>query len=57
MFFKKLDIPGLFFFMLVFSIQLTVKKYSIKELADNWIRTVDLWYKKKPLYQLSYNPI
>ena len=24
--------------------------------ADDWIRTVDLWIRKRPLCQLSYNP-
>ena len=23
--------------------------------ADDWIRTSDLWYLKRPLYQLSHN--
>ena len=23
--------------------------------ADDWIRTADLWYLKRPLYQLSLN--
>ena len=23
--------------------------------ADDWIRTADLWYRKRPLYQLSHN--
>ena len=23
--------------------------------ANDWIRTVDLWYQKQPLYQLSHN--
>ena len=33
----------------VFSIQLLVK------IADDWIRTADLWCWKRPLYQLSHN--
>ena len=52
--FFKWAISGLFFFILVFSIQLTVNKSSIK-FADGWIRTADLWYRKLPLYQLSHN--
>ena len=28
--------------------------FSIK-FADDWIRTTDLWYWKRPLYQLSHN--
>ena len=23
-------------------------------IADDWIRTADLWYQKRPLYQLSH---
>ena len=34
-----------FFFILVFSIQLTVNKCSIF-FANDWIRTADLWYRK-----------
>ena len=51
---KKWAIPGLFFFIFVFSIQLTVNKCSIN-FADDWSRTADLWYRKRPLYQLSHN--
>ena len=43
-----------FFFIFIFSIQLTVNKCSIN-FADDWIRTADLWYRKRPLYQLSHN--
>ena len=25
--------------------------------ADEWIQTADLWYWKRPLYQLSHNPM
>ena len=38
------------FFIFVFSIQLTVNNF-----ADDWIRTADLWCRKRPLYQLSHN--
>ena len=24
--------------------------------ADDWIQNVDLWYQKRPLYQLSHYP-
>ena len=51
--FLKWAIPGLFFFIFVFSIQLTVNKCSIN-FADDWIRTANLWYRKRPLYQLSH---
>ena len=44
----------LFFFIFVFSMQLTVYKCSIN-FADDWIRTADLLYRKRPLYQLSHN--
>ena len=47
-FLKKWANPGRFFFIFIFSIQLTVniQKYD-------WIRTADLWSRK--LYQLSHN--
>ena len=45
-----------FSFIFVFSIQLTVNKCSIyKFLHDDWIRTADLWYRKRPLYQLRHD--
>ena len=47
-------LPASFFFIFVFSIKLTVNNCSIN-FADDWIRTVDLWYQKRPLYQLSHN--
>ena len=49
----QLDIPGLFFFIFFFSKQLTVN-IQCKYFADDWIRTVDLWSRKRPLYQLSH---
>ena len=51
---KKWTIPGLFLFIFVFSIQLIINKCSIN-FADDWSRTADLWYRKRPLYQLSHN--
>ena len=48
------DIPGLFFFIFVFSIQLT-EKISILIFANDWIQTADLWNRKQPLYQLSHH--
>ena len=53
-FFKNGPFPVSFFFIFIFSIQLTVKKCSIN-VADDWIQTVDLWYWKWLLYQLSHN--
>ena len=44
----------IFFFIFVLSIQLTLNICSIN-FADDWIRTADLWYRKRPLYQLSHN--
>ena len=44
---------ALFFFIFVFSIQLTVNKCSIN-FADDWIWTADLWYRKQTLYQLTH---
>ena len=54
LFLKKWAILGIFFFIFVFSIQLTAYNCSIN-FADDWIRTTDLWYQKQPLYQLSHN--
>ena len=51
--FKDGPFPATFFFIFVFSIQLTVSKCSIN-FADDWIRTADLWYWKRPRYQLSH---
>ena len=50
---KNGPFPASFFFIFVFSIQLTVNKCSIN-FADDWIWTADLWYWKRPVYQLSY---
>ena len=44
-------IPGLFFFIFVFSIQLIVHT----NFANDWIRTTNLWCWKRPLYQLHHN--
>ena len=55
LFLKKWAVHGLFFFYFrLFNTQLTVNKCSIN-FADDWIRTADLWYWKRPLYQLSHN--
>ena len=51
--FKNGPFQASFFFIFVFSIQLTVNKCSIN-FADDWSRTADLWYRKRPLYQLSH---
>ena len=42
----------LFFFIFVFSIQLRVFNINV---ADDRIRTADLWCQKRPFYQLSHN--
>ena len=52
-FFLNGPFPASFLFIFVFSTQLTVNKCSIN-FADDWIRTADLWYRKRPLYQLSH---
>ena len=31
------------------------EKCSLQIFADDWIRSVDLWNRKQPLYQLSHN--
>ena len=46
--------PGLFFFIFVFSIQLTVNVQYIF-FANDWIRTTNLCNWKWLLYQLSHN--
>ena len=50
--FFKWAIPGLFLFIFVFSIQLIINKCSIK--FCRWLES-NLWYRKRPLYQLSHN--
>ena len=52
---KNGPFPASFSFIFVFSIQLTVNKCSIKTFADDLIRTADIWYHKRPFYQLSHN--
>ena len=52
--FKSGPFPASFLFIFVFSIQLIINKCSIN-FADDWSRTADLWYRKRPLYQLSHN--
>ena len=47
-------IPGLIFFICVFSIQFFAK-LIVNNIANDWIRTMDLWYWKRPLYQLRHN--
>ena len=50
--FQKLGLSRpLFFFIFVFSIQLIVHI----NFADDWIRTADLWFRKRLLYQLRHN--
>ena len=44
----------LFLYFRLFYKQLTVNKCSIK-VADDWIRTRVLWYRKRPLCQLRHN--
>ena len=48
-FFKR-DNPA-FFIYFVFSIQL-VLQLIVNNITDDWIRTTDFWYRKRPLYQL-----
>ena len=44
--------PALFYYFFVFSIQLTLYVQLIF-FAEDWIRTMDIWNWKRPLYQLS----
>ena len=54
-FFTKWAIPGLFFFIFChFRKQLTAYKCSIK-VANDWIRTRVLWFRKRPLCQLRHS--
>ena len=46
--------PGLFFFIFIFSIPLTVNQFTSK-FADDWSRTTDLWCRKQLLCQLRHN--
>ena len=50
----KWAIPGLFFFIFVFSTQLT-EYIRYKSIADDWIWTAGLWCRKQKLWQLSHN--
>ena len=50
--FFKWAIPGIFFFVFAFSIELTVFNIIF---ANDWIWPADLWNWKQPLYQLSHN--
>lgn len=42
-------IPGHFFYFRLFD---TVNRIYL-EFADDWIRTIELWCRNRPLYQLS----
>ena len=47
---------GLFFvFIFVFGTQLTVNNCSILKFTNDWIRTADLWCRKRPHYQLYHH--
>ena len=54
-YFKTWAVPGLFFFIFDFSMQLTVNKCFIYKFADDRMQTAVLWCQKRPLYQLSHN--
>ena len=49
---------GLFLYFRFFNKVLQYSCYVIK-FADESVRTMDIWFRKRPLYQLShnYNPI
>ena len=53
-FLKNGPFPASFLYFRLFYKQLTVNKCSIK-VADDWIRTLVLWYRKRPLCQLRHN--
>ena len=46
---KNFPITGIQTFIFVFSMQLIVNK-----IADDWIRTMDLWGRKQPFCYLPY---
>ena len=48
--FVKRAIPGLLFFIFVFSIRLTLNKSFMINFVHDWIWTADLWYRKWLLY-------
>ena len=52
--YKKWDIPGLFFFFFRLFNTVDSKQMFNINFADDWIRSADLWYWKRPLYQLSH---
>ena len=54
LFFSKGAICGLFFFIIVFSIQLALNKCSF---ADDWIRTADLWCRKRRALPTVQQPV
>ena len=52
---QKLVILGLFFFIFFFSNQLNIgKRMFYINFANDQIRTADLWFRKRPLYQMSH---
>ena len=58
LFLKKWAIHSFsFLYFRLFNTQLTVNKCSmnIYIFGDDWIRTANFWYWKRPLYQLSHN--
>ena len=54
-FYNKIQpFPASFFFMFVLSTEFFNTAVS-KNIADDWIRTADLWYRKQRLYLLRHN--
>ena len=51
----KWAIPALFFLYLRLFNSVEIKQMFNIIFANDWNRTVDLWYWKRPLYQLSHN--
>ena len=53
--FKKVGYSRpLFIYFSLFNAVYSKKIFDIN-FADDWSRTLDLWYRKRPLYQLSHN--
>ena len=46
--------PASFFFIFIFSMSFLMQ-LIVNNISDDWIRTTDLWCRKRPLYQLRHN--
>ena len=53
-FFLNGPFPASFFFIFIFSMSFLMQ-LIVNNISDDWIRTTDLWCRKRPLYQLRHN--